>query len=90
VVADVASAFSAGQRCSALRVLCLQEEIADRVIRLTGATARLRRRPAPARYRRRPVIDADALAMLGRTRRDGPWRACCAMPTRGGMFFAPP
>ena len=33
VVRDViASAFdSAGQRCSALRVLCLQEEIADRV-----------------------------------------------------------
>jgi RHH-type proline utilization regulon transcriptional repressor/proline dehydrogenase/delta 1-pyrroline-5-carboxylate dehydrogenase len=31
VVADVlASAFdSAGQRCSALRVLCLQEDIAD-------------------------------------------------------------
>ena len=34
VVADViASAFdSAGQRCSALRVLCLQEEVADRVL----------------------------------------------------------
>ncbi|MFK3891394.1 trifunctional transcriptional regulator/proline dehydrogenase/L-glutamate gamma-semialdehyde dehydrogenase [Sphingomonas sp. NPDC079357] len=34
VVADViASAFdSAGQRCSALRVLCLQEEIADRTL----------------------------------------------------------
>ena len=36
VVADViASAFdSAGQRCSALRVLCLQEEIADRVLQM--------------------------------------------------------
>jgi len=36
VVADVlASAFdSAGQRCSALRVLCLQEEIADRMLTL--------------------------------------------------------
>ncbi|MCH4554417.1 aldehyde dehydrogenase family protein, partial [Aestuariibaculum sp. L182] len=34
VVADViASAFdSAGQRCSALRVLCLQEEVADRTL----------------------------------------------------------
>ncbi|ONF94928.1 trifunctional transcriptional regulator/proline dehydrogenase/L-glutamate gamma-semialdehyde dehydrogenase [Sphingomonas jeddahensis] len=34
VVADViASAFdSAGQRCSALRVLCLQEEVADRIL----------------------------------------------------------
>ncbi len=40
VVADViASAFdSAGQRCSALRILCVQEEVADRVIAmLTGA-----------------------------------------------------
>ncbi|MET0748892.1 MAG: trifunctional transcriptional regulator/proline dehydrogenase/L-glutamate gamma-semialdehyde dehydrogenase [Rhizobium sp.] len=36
VVADViASAFdSAGQRCSALRVLCLQEEVADRVLEM--------------------------------------------------------
>ncbi|GJE17834.1 bifunctional proline dehydrogenase/L-glutamate gamma-semialdehyde dehydrogenase PutA [Methylobacterium marchantiae] len=44
VVADVlASAFdSAGQRCSALRVLCLQEEIADRVLAmLKGAMAEL-------------------------------------------------
>ncbi|MFH5926071.1 trifunctional transcriptional regulator/proline dehydrogenase/L-glutamate gamma-semialdehyde dehydrogenase [Roseomonas xinghualingensis] len=44
VVADViASAFdSAGQRCSALRVLCLQEEIADRVLTLLkGAMAEL-------------------------------------------------
>ncbi len=44
VVADViASAFdSAGQRCSALRVLCLQEEIADRTLAmLKGAVAEL-------------------------------------------------
>ncbi|WP_458096961.1 trifunctional transcriptional regulator/proline dehydrogenase/L-glutamate gamma-semialdehyde dehydrogenase [Roseomonas sp. WA12] len=44
VVADVlASAFdSAGQRCSALRVLCLQEEAADRVLgMLKGALAEL-------------------------------------------------
>jgi RHH-type proline utilization regulon transcriptional repressor/proline dehydrogenase/delta 1-pyrroline-5-carboxylate dehydrogenase len=40
VVADViASAFdSAGQRCSALRILCLQEEVADRILSmLNGA-----------------------------------------------------
>ena len=40
VVADViASAFdSAGQRCSALRILCLQEEVADRILAmLNGA-----------------------------------------------------
>ncbi len=44
VVADViVSAFdSAGQRCSALRVLCLQEDIADRVLTmLKGALAEL-------------------------------------------------
>lgn len=44
VVADVlASAFdSAGQRCSALRILCLQDEIADTVIAmLKGAMAEL-------------------------------------------------
>ncbi len=44
VVADACvSAFdSAGQRCSAARVLCLQEEIADRVIEmLEGAMAEL-------------------------------------------------
>jgi RHH-type proline utilization regulon transcriptional repressor/proline dehydrogenase/delta 1-pyrroline-5-carboxylate dehydrogenase len=45
VVLDVlASAFdSAGQRCSALRVLCLQEEIADRTLAmLRGALSELR------------------------------------------------
>jgi len=45
VVADViASAFdSAGQRCSALRVLCLQSEIADRTLAmLKGAMKELR------------------------------------------------
>ena len=45
VVGDVvASAFdSAGQRCSALRVLCLQQDIADGVLHmLQGALAELR------------------------------------------------
>ncbi|SMP78191.1 L-proline dehydrogenase /delta-1-pyrroline-5-carboxylate dehydrogenase [Novosphingobium panipatense] len=45
VVADViGSAFdSAGQRCSALRVLCLQEDVADRTLTmLRGALAELR------------------------------------------------
>ncbi|TVV73905.1 trifunctional transcriptional regulator/proline dehydrogenase/L-glutamate gamma-semialdehyde dehydrogenase [Sphingomonas solaris] len=42
VVADViASAFdSAGQRCSALRVLCLQEEIADRTLAMLRGALR--------------------------------------------------
>ena len=45
VVADViSSAFdSAGQRCSALRVLCLQEDVADRMLTmLKGAVRELR------------------------------------------------
>src|SRR6185437_9676486 len=44
VVADVvSSAFdSAGQRCSALRLLCLQDDVADRILRmLKGAMAEL-------------------------------------------------
>jgi len=44
VIADViSSAFdSAGQRCSALRILCLQEEIADRILdMLKGAMSEL-------------------------------------------------
>ncbi|GLV23933.1 trifunctional transcriptional regulator/proline dehydrogenase/L-glutamate gamma-semialdehyde dehydrogenase [Sphingobium sp. TomTYG45] len=45
VVADVlVSAFdSAGQRCSALRILCLQEEVADRILlMLKGALREMR------------------------------------------------
>ncbi|HEX7438466.1 MAG TPA: trifunctional transcriptional regulator/proline dehydrogenase/L-glutamate gamma-semialdehyde dehydrogenase [Caldimonas sp.] len=66
VVADViTSAFdSAGQRCSALRVLCLQEDIADRVLEmLIGAMRELRLGP-PGRLATDvgPVIDAEALA----------------------------
>ncbi|MFG1430516.1 bifunctional proline dehydrogenase/L-glutamate gamma-semialdehyde dehydrogenase PutA [Xanthobacter sp. V2C-8] len=48
VVADViSSAFdSAGQRCSALRVLCLQEEVADHILALIrGTMAELRVAP---------------------------------------------
>ena len=58
VVADVlSSAFdSAGQRCSALRVLCLQDDVADRMLAmLKAAMARTSSRPArPASSRRRP------------------------------------
>jgi RHH-type proline utilization regulon transcriptional repressor/proline dehydrogenase/delta 1-pyrroline-5-carboxylate dehydrogenase len=68
VVADViASAFdSAGQRCSALRVLCLQEEVADRVLAmLRGAMAELRIGP-PDRLATDigPVISAEAAARI--------------------------
>ncbi len=70
VVADViASAFdSAGQRCSALRVLCLQADIADRTLAmLHGALAELRLgRPDTLAVDVGPVIDAEARAGIER------------------------
>jgi RHH-type proline utilization regulon transcriptional repressor/proline dehydrogenase/delta 1-pyrroline-5-carboxylate dehydrogenase len=70
VVADVlSSAFdSAGQRCSALRILCLQEEIADRVLTMLKGAMRELRLGNPVRLATDvgPVIDADAQAMLER------------------------
>jgi RHH-type proline utilization regulon transcriptional repressor/proline dehydrogenase/delta 1-pyrroline-5-carboxylate dehydrogenase len=64
VVGDVlASAFdSAGQRCSALRVLCVQEESADHVLEmLLGAMAELRMgNPDRLATDVGPVIDAEA------------------------------
>ena len=64
VVADViASAFdSAGQRCSALRVLCLQEEVADRILTmLRGALRELSiGRTDRLAVDIGPVIDAEA------------------------------
>ncbi|WP_246744933.1 MULTISPECIES: bifunctional proline dehydrogenase/L-glutamate gamma-semialdehyde dehydrogenase PutA [Methylocystis] len=70
VVDDVlASAFrSAGQRCSALRLLCLQEEIAPTAIEtLIGATKELRiGDPRRLGVHVGPVIDADAKAKLDR------------------------
>ena len=70
VVADVvASSFdSAGQRCSALRVLCLQADIADPVLEmLAGATRELSvGNTADVRVDIGPVIDAEAQANLER------------------------
>jgi RHH-type proline utilization regulon transcriptional repressor/proline dehydrogenase/delta 1-pyrroline-5-carboxylate dehydrogenase len=68
-VADdvVASAFrSAGQRCSALRLLAVQEDVADRVIEMVaGAAAELRvGDPRDPATHIGPVIDADAKARL--------------------------
>ncbi|HUH39804.1 MAG TPA: bifunctional proline dehydrogenase/L-glutamate gamma-semialdehyde dehydrogenase PutA, partial [Castellaniella sp.] len=64
VVFDVlTSAFdSAGQRCSALRVLCLQEDCADRTLQmLRGALRELRvGRPELLSTDVGPVIDAEA------------------------------
>ncbi len=66
VVADIlGSAFdSAGQRCSALRVLCVQEEAADRVLAmLLGAMKQLRvGNPDRLAVDVGPVIDEEARA----------------------------
>ncbi|SAK39688.1 trifunctional transcriptional regulator/proline dehydrogenase/pyrroline-5-carboxylate dehydrogenase [Caballeronia fortuita] len=64
VVADVlqSSFDSAGQRCSALRVLCLQDDVADRTLEmLTGAMNQLAvGNPDRLSTDVGPVIDADA------------------------------
>ena len=68
VVVDVmASAFdSAGQRCSALRVLCVQAEVADRLLdMLRGAMAQWRIGvPTRLAVDMGPVIDAAACARI--------------------------
>ena len=68
VVTDVlASGFdSAGQRCSALRVLCLQEEIADRVLSMLHGALRELTVGDPARLATDigPVIDAESRERL--------------------------
>ncbi|MBE9549468.1 MAG: bifunctional proline dehydrogenase/L-glutamate gamma-semialdehyde dehydrogenase PutA [Proteobacteria bacterium] len=68
VVQDVvASAFgSAGQRCSALRVLYLQEDVADNILKmLKGAMAEIKiADPVLLSTDVGPVIDQDALNIL--------------------------
>lgn len=79
VVQDVLmSAFdSAGQRCSALRVLCLQEDIADRTLEMLRGAMRELRVGNPDRLATDigPVIDAEArdklLAHIARMRQNG-------------------
>ncbi|WP_088348086.1 MULTISPECIES: bifunctional proline dehydrogenase/L-glutamate gamma-semialdehyde dehydrogenase PutA [Rhodomicrobium] len=68
-VADdvVTSAFrSAGQRCSALRLLCVQEDVADRMIEMIAGAARELKLgdPRDPATQIGPVIDADAKAKL--------------------------
>jgi RHH-type proline utilization regulon transcriptional repressor/proline dehydrogenase/delta 1-pyrroline-5-carboxylate dehydrogenase len=65
----IASAFdSAGQRCSALRVLCLQDDIADRTVKMLIAAMRELKVGPPDRLSTDvgPVISAEALDGLRR------------------------
>jgi len=99
VVRDVlASAFqSAGQRCSALRVLFLQEEAAPRVLTmLAGAMAELKvGNPLDLATDIGPVIDGEARQELIRhvewLRRHGRIVQALTLPAacRHGTFFAP-
>jgi RHH-type transcriptional regulator, proline utilization regulon repressor / proline dehydrogenase / delta 1-pyrroline-5-carboxylate dehydrogenase len=68
-VADdvVASSFrSAGQRCSALRLLCVQDDIADRMIEIVAGAARELKLgdPRDPATHIGPVIDAEAKSRL--------------------------
>jgi RHH-type proline utilization regulon transcriptional repressor/proline dehydrogenase/delta 1-pyrroline-5-carboxylate dehydrogenase len=68
VVADaVASAFdSAGQRCSALRLLCVQRDVADRVFTMLDGALRELQLGDPRQLRTDvgPVIDEDARSSI--------------------------
>jgi len=100
IVKDViASAFqSAGQRCSAARVLYIQEDIADKVIdMLAGAMAELKvGDPGLLSTDVGPVIDEDARAILvaHAERMDKEAKKIAEAPmdpaaTAHGTFFAP-
>jgi RHH-type transcriptional regulator, proline utilization regulon repressor / proline dehydrogenase / delta 1-pyrroline-5-carboxylate dehydrogenase len=99
VVGDVlASAFdSAGQRCSALRVLCLQEDVADRTLAmLKGAMAELRvGNPDRLATDVGPVITPEAQGKIAghieamRASGHAVWEAPLAPEVLAGTFVAP-
>ena len=99
VVTDVIeSAFqSAGQRCSALRVLFVQSDVADKILKmLAGAMKELRvGDPARLRHDIGPVIDEDARGLLeahaSRMEREGRVVASASLQpgSEHGTFFAP-
>jgi RHH-type proline utilization regulon transcriptional repressor/proline dehydrogenase/delta 1-pyrroline-5-carboxylate dehydrogenase len=99
IVADaLVSAFdSAGQRCSAVRLLYVQDDIADRLLpMLAGAMAELAiGDPALLRTDVGPVIDEPARQALerhaARMAQEGRLLYQCRLPsgTEHGTFFAP-
>lgn len=97
VCADVLnSAFdSAGQRCSALRILCVQEDVADHMVQMIkGAMDELRvADPSALNTDIGPVIDAEAQANLLAhiENMKGRARACHQlMPSADTGTFVPP
>ncbi len=98
VLDSVFSAFnSAGQRCSALRLLCLQEEIAPRVIELLVGHMDELSIADPALFDTDvgPAIDEDARGLLEahvkRMESEAKILHRCALPSssKAGTFFAP-
>ncbi|MGB6350460.1 MAG: bifunctional proline dehydrogenase/L-glutamate gamma-semialdehyde dehydrogenase PutA [Pseudolabrys sp.] len=93
----IASAFrSAGQRCSAMRLLCVQDDVADRMFEMIAGAARELKLGDPRDLATHvgPVIDAEAKGKLDR------WVAAMeargavlfrmdADPPKGGTYFAP-
>ncbi len=78
----VASAFrSAGQRCSAIRLLCVQDDVADRMFEMIAGAARELKVGDPRDLTTHvgPVIDAEAKDKLDR------WVA--VMEARGAVMF---
>jgi len=93
----VSSVFrSAGQRCSALRLLCVQEHVADHVFKMVEGAARELRLGDPALPSTHvgPVIDAESKGRLDRwiagnsQRVRYRWDSDHALPARG--LFVPP
>ncbi|GGY46070.1 bifunctional proline dehydrogenase/L-glutamate gamma-semialdehyde dehydrogenase PutA [Parvularcula lutaonensis] len=88
----VASAFqSAGQRCSALRVLYIQEDVADGIIEMIKGRAQTMTMGDPALPTTDigPIIDEEARAKLedyAKSRKGLVWKGD---PPEGGTFFAP-
>jgi len=94
----IASAFqSAGQRCSALRLLCVQEDVADGLLTMIAGAMKELRLGDPARLSTDvgPVIDQDARAILQAHQADMAARfTTIAQSPRGdaaeaGHFFQP-
>jgi RHH-type proline utilization regulon transcriptional repressor/proline dehydrogenase/delta 1-pyrroline-5-carboxylate dehydrogenase len=93
------SAFrSAGQRCSALRLLCVQEDVAERLVEMIAGAARELALGDPRELPTHvgPVIDAQAkanldrwiAAMEGERRLRFRWDACKPLPAVG--TYVPP
>jgi RHH-type proline utilization regulon transcriptional repressor/proline dehydrogenase/delta 1-pyrroline-5-carboxylate dehydrogenase len=93
----VASAFrSAGQRCSALRLLCVQEDVAERIVEMIAGAARQLQLgdPGDPSTHVGPVIDAEAKSRLDRWIADMRGRVRFrwdeARPLPPGGHFVPP